>query len=158
MVHTAHHMCRLRCMHGGHDLCHIVLSSISAVCSHICLSGLVLSSYHTDTSASIGRLMGTFSGTDLRGLFQEKFPSLLKPVLDFIREQHPQSLSCVTVPATAPLLDVVRLMAASRVHRVWMVNDSFEPIGVISMTDVLSAVHQDLFYPAPAARRPSMSS
>ncbi len=37
-----------------------------------------------------GRLVGNFSATDLKGLYEEKLPKLLQPADEYLEESNPQ--------------------------------------------------------------------
>ncbi|KAL6069930.1 CBS domain-containing protein [Balamuthia mandrillaris] len=124
-----------------------------------------------------GTLAGNFSASDLKGLYQEQFPSLLLPVGDYLEKHSPkvrlflllflipfyfvafcwfsrllslpnilrftqQSLQPICASAETSLLDLTKEMAASRIHRMWVLDESYRPIGVISMTDIMNLIHQ----------------
>jgi CBS domain-containing protein len=48
----------------------------------------------------------------------------------------------VTVPPTASIGDVARMMLDAHIHRVIVVDRCRRPIGVVSSTDILAAVAQ----------------
>jgi len=86
-----------------------------------------------------GQLVGNLSASDIRGLNAASFPSLLQPVTEYLSGREG-----VKPPATCTLdtsLEAVLLkLSLHRVHRLWIVNDRDEPIGVISFTDVMTTL------------------
>jgi len=92
-----------------------------------------------------GRLEGTLSATDLRAVFQEEkgsraFSLFLQPVGEFLAKHHPPSLSPLTATIDRPIGEIMQMLAERRVHRVWTVDEMEKPIGVVSLTNVLSVV------------------
>ncbi|CAI6003998.1 unnamed protein product [Closterium sp. NIES-65] len=91
-----------------------------------------------------GRLLGTLSVSDLRGMDAETLAQLTSmKVRDFLA--HMASLSpegrrpSITCRMAAPLAEVMALAATNRVHRVWVTGEDDELLGVVSLTDVISA-------------------
>ncbi len=81
-----------------------------------------------------------------KGITPSSFANLLLPVLQYLKWQpetsilasiqNAKSLHPVTVTEWSTFEDVVLKLAATRVHRVWVVDDDNKPIGVISLGDV----------------------
>jgi len=96
-----------------------------------------------------GRLIANLSCSDLRGLHRGNLDTLLLPVYEFLEISSkdreggllPDQLRNAT-PDT-PLDVVVNMMLESHIHRVWLTNDNDEPVGVVSITDVLSLFAPD---------------
>jgi len=88
-----------------------------------------------------GRLAGNLSASDLRGIRPEGFDMLSGSVLQFLvkgTESRPKSaVSCL--PA-ATFSQVLSLFTLERVHRVYVVNEANVIRGVITLSDVLSAL------------------
>ena len=90
-----------------------------------------------------GRLIANLSCSDLRGLHRGNLDTLLLPVYEFLEISSkdreggllPDQLRNAT-PDT-PLDVVVNMMLESHIHRVWLTNDNDEPVGVVSITDIL---------------------
>eukprot|EP01116_Phalansterium_solitarium_P008204 TRINITY_DN216_c0_g1_i2.p1 TRINITY_DN216_c0_g1~~TRINITY_DN216_c0_g1_i2.p1 ORF type:complete len:495 (-),score=130.28 TRINITY_DN216_c0_g1_i2:129-1532(-) len=88
-----------------------------------------------------GKLVGNLSASDLRGMTADRFEAMRLPVLDFLLSIHRQ-------PHTMPVICTIndhlpQIMAsalAAKVHRVWVVNASGMPIGVITLTDMIASV------------------
>jgi len=89
---------------------------------------------------SDGKLGGTFSVSDLIGLYKDTFPHFLLTVEDFLNQNSPKSLNSVVVYPTADLLSVVKELVGSGIHRVWVIDNDYRPAGVISMTDICKVV------------------
>jgi CBS domain-containing protein len=87
-----------------------------------------------------GRLTGNFSASDLRGLYAEHFPSFLKPVHEFLEEHSPGSNAPQVAMDDATLADVVKQLREGKLHRLWVVNGDFKPVGVISLTDIMKLI------------------
>mmetsp|Transcript_5269 Transcript_5269/g.7394 ORF Transcript_5269/g.7394 Transcript_5269/m.7394 type:complete len:337 (-) Transcript_5269:43-1053(-) len=93
-----------------------------------------------------GALVGTFSASNLKGITPSSFANLLLPVLQYLKwqpetsflasMQNAKSLHPVTVTEWSTFEEVVLKLAATRVHRLWIVDDDNKPIGVISLGDV----------------------
>ncbi|CAI7729755.1 unnamed protein product [Closterium sp. NIES-53] len=91
-----------------------------------------------------GRLLGTLSVSDLRGMDAETLAQLTcMKVRDFLA--HMASLTpegrrpSIMCRMAAPLAEVMALAATNRVHRVWVTGEEDELLGVVSLTDVISA-------------------
>ena len=90
-----------------------------------------------------GRIISNLSASDLRGLHRGNIDSLLLPVYEFLetnsRERNggllPDQLR--TAKPDTPLDEIVQMILDSRIHRVWITNDNDEPVGVVSITDIL---------------------
>jgi len=86
-----------------------------------------------------GKLIANFSNTDLRGLGPGDFHQLLLSVKEYLATSHPKSL----YPLTCSLFDtfeaVLFKLVATKVHRLWCVNDEGKVIGVITTQDLLKS-------------------
>jgi CBS domain-containing protein len=86
-----------------------------------------------------GDLVGNVSATDVRGLRAESIETVNKPVLEYLKLHsgghlmHPITAD----PSRSTVGTVMAQMVAGRVHRVW-VTEHLKPIGVVSMTDIMS--------------------
>jgi len=84
-----------------------------------------------------GKLVGTLSGSDLRGMSHDKIATVLLPVMEFLKAQHQEGLkSPVTCSKSDTVVSVVKKMLDHKVHRVWLQNEAGEPTGVISLSDL----------------------
>jgi len=85
-----------------------------------------------------GKLEATLSASDLRGLRSYQLKSVLLPALQFLfLFRGPAAKKCVTCTENDSLSDVIMKFIVFKVHRVWVVNDEFHPVGVISLTDII---------------------
>ncbi len=99
--------------------------------------------------AADGRLVGNISARDLK-LFVKHidFDRLLQPVGEFIKQLRQSSVDImsptITVFPTATFDHVVGKLAATKVHRVFVVDDEahFRPVRVVSLVDVLALALQ----------------
>jgi CBS-domain-containing membrane protein len=90
------------------------------------------------------RLVGTTTAKDL-GLFIKTptLQALQGNVFDFLKiiraEQIDERNPCISVMPYEKLSRAVGLLAATRVHRIFIVDDeeNFQPVSVLSITDVL---------------------
>jgi len=84
-----------------------------------------------------GKLVATFSASDLRGMGPEDLPHLLQPLLQFLATHNLKSLYPLTCKVTDTFEYVMCKLAATKVHRVWVVDDNLQLVGVVSLTDVM---------------------
>jgi CBS domain-containing protein len=102
--------------------------------------------------APTGKLVGNFSASNLKGLTSDEFISLHLSVLDFLQQQklkdrplitslaHKKALHPTTISPKDTLEHAILMMAAARVHRLWVVNDDMMPTGMLSIADLLRVV------------------
>jgi len=89
-----------------------------------------------------GVLRGTISASDLRGLGPEDFSNLLRPAFDYLALKHPKSLFPLTCSPEDTLEYAILKMAATKVHRLWCVDENNKVLGIVSITDVMKAFIQ----------------
>jgi len=96
-----------------------------------------------------GRLVGSFSASDLKFMTAETFPYLIHSVEQFIgmmRARLQGSVDPVPMPPpidckpTHSLWHVVNKLVKNHVHRVFVVDDDKKPIGVVTLTNVIEAM------------------
>ena len=89
-------------------------------------------------------LIGNFSASNVLGIFNNphnKIPEVLREKVSiFLRREHPQYLHCITCKPQSTLLDAIRIMASTGTHRVWVVDNAFKLLGVVSTSDVMSTL------------------
>jgi len=98
-----------------------------------------------------GKLVGTLSGSDLRGLSHDKVTNVMLPVMEFLKGQGQGGHKPVTCKNTETLKSVVERLVAEKVHRIWIVDNSDHPTGVISLSDIALFVFTQtlaVWYPA----------
>jgi len=84
-----------------------------------------------------GKLVATFSASDLRGLGPSDLINLLRPLIHFVSVSNKKSLYPLTCKPTDTLEYVILKLAATKVHRLWVVDDDHQLLGVVSLTDVM---------------------
>jgi 5'-AMP-activated protein kinase regulatory gamma subunit len=92
-----------------------------------------------------GMLVGNTSGADLKLFINTPSMSVLQiPIVQFLNQIRNQNID-ITVPVITVIPEdtfahVIGKLAATRVHRVFVVDPKFHPTKVISITDVLRFV------------------
>lgn len=94
-----------------------------------------------------GKLVANISASDLRGLSSATLPYLRLPALEFLKKmaegkKPAHVLSCYSHEL---LSGVISKVVTANVHRVWVINAAQNPIGVVTLTDIIST-----FVPTPA--------
>jgi len=84
-----------------------------------------------------GKLIGNFSTTDLRGLGPGDFHQLLLSAREYLATSQPKSLYPLTCKLTDTFEGTLFKLVATRVHRLWCVNDEGKVIGVVTTQDLL---------------------
>jgi len=81
-----------------------------------------------------GMLVGVVSGRDIKRISSTAFwvGKLFKPVSEFVH-----NAALITVRPEDTLGTAIAKCAEHNVHRVIVVNDAREPIGVMALTDIL---------------------
>lgn len=93
-----------------------------------------------------GKLLGTISASDFRGLKRDT----LRSITDVTVEQFLKSMSRsdaprapVTCRPTTPLATVMANATTNKVHRVWVTNEDGWLSGVVTFSDIISAIRQE---------------
>lgn len=117
----------------------------------------------TQGAGTHGALLADVSLADLRGLTPADVGALATPVLDFLATRHPpparsptgaasawgvkapdaerrRDVAAAKFPPGAPLGSVVAALAASRRHRVYIVDGDGRPDGILTLTDLLKLI------------------
>lgn len=94
-----------------------------------------------------GALFGNFSAADLKAFVTDPknmpFELYFQNVGTFLARHSPASTKPVTAllrPEGPSFGSVLSLAAKTRVHRVWLVNEAFKPVGVCTLTNLISVV------------------
>ncbi|GBC02461.1 hypothetical protein RclHR1_04640004 [Rhizophagus clarus] len=85
-----------------------------------------------------GTLVGEVSAADLRGLNRERLSDLTKPVIMFLKSSKGDLTKPLTCHGKFTLSQVMAGIIRSKAHRVWVVDEDDVPIGVITLSDILS--------------------
>jgi len=93
-----------------------------------------------------GKIVATFSASNLKGLLHMPQHMLQMKVLDFLKSQSMdqlrtamdfyKSLHPIITRETSSYEQVAMTMAATRVHRIWVVDALSKPVGVVSAGDL----------------------
>jgi len=97
------------------------------------LSGVPLVDEHA-------RIVQNFSATDLLNLTRENFPLLSLPARDFLLRIHGYLKPPVCCRKTDSIENVLLKFLYFGVHRVYVVDDNYHPIGVITLTDIMQSL------------------
>jgi CBS domain-containing protein len=85
-----------------------------------------------------GKLMETLSSSDFHFIGLDNFKDVLLPVKNFLEKRRGEfKQTLVTVFPHQRLFDVVDTILMTGVHRVWVVDNQYRPMGVISLTDIM---------------------
>jgi len=89
--------------------------------------------------------MSVLSSSDIKILHDRRLSTLLNTLRDFIpiiRGHEGKDLKYkVTVDTKARVMDAINLIHQEKVHRVVVLNDAFFPIGLVTLSDILSGLH-----------------
>jgi len=87
-----------------------------------------------------GKLLGNLSASDLRGITTDKMEMLKDPVFDFVQATtgKPPRAPVTCIP-TDPINNVMAKAIRHSVHRVWIVDNTQRPIGLVSYRDMINA-------------------
>lgn len=104
---------------------------------------LKLAADHTISSLPIvddnDDLVGEISAKDLRGLNRNRWDSLLKPVVMFLKTSQGDLSAPLTCHDRFTLSQIMSAFVLRKAYRLWwMDNDTGELKGVITLTDILS--------------------
>ncbi len=89
-----------------------------------------------------GRLLGNLSATDLKGLEVSSIRAVEQNVIAYLSQHNPYSLNPVIVYKGDSLRLVVNKMLTLHLHRVWVVDSELRPLGVVTMSDVISKFNE----------------
>jgi CBS domain-containing protein len=92
-----------------------------------------------------GKLSGNFSATDLSGMYLEKWPHFTDSIFDFLSNHSPNSLNSICARKSDTLLTMTKMMSENKIHRIWIVDDDFKPIGIVSATDIFKLINDYVY-------------
>eukprot|EP00184_Porphyridium_aerugineum_P008464 CAMPEP_0184692106 /NCGR_PEP_ID=MMETSP0313-20130426/723_1 /TAXON_ID=2792 /ORGANISM="Porphyridium aerugineum, Strain SAG 1380-2" /LENGTH=296 /DNA_ID=CAMNT_0027149913 /DNA_START=74 /DNA_END=964 /DNA_ORIENTATION=- len=88
-----------------------------------------------------GMIIGNFSTSDLKGMDDVMLQDLNLNCVEFLKEENARGAGHpIEVKEDAKFGEVMLLLAFSGAHRVWITDASKKPVGVVSMTDLLSSI------------------
>jgi len=82
-----------------------------------------------------GNLIGDVTATDLQRIKSDSLHKFWLSVNEYLDLSHSTGPACVV--ATTTVEELVKKIIESKLHRVYIVNDKKEPIGVISLIDII---------------------
>jgi len=82
-----------------------------------------------------GNLIGDVTATDLQRIKSDSLHKFWLSVNEYLDISHSAGPACVV--STTTVEDLVKKIIESKLHRVYIVNDKKEPIGVISLIDLI---------------------
>lgn len=86
-----------------------------------------------------GQIIANLSATDLRYLTQSKLTAIFLPIMLFLQEIHGQrAAKPITCQPHSTFEEVLFEANVSRVKRIWITNANMVPMGVITLTDMIS--------------------
>jgi len=96
-----------------------------------------------------GKFFGNLSATDLKGVYGRSFMTLLDTVQEYLKDvrikraegislKHPHYTASMTADET--IAQGAKRMVDLHVHRLFIVDEASKPIGVLSITDVISTL------------------
>uniref|UniRef100_A0A7S2U1L1 CBS domain-containing protein n=2 Tax=Lotharella oceanica TaxID=641309 RepID=A0A7S2U1L1_9EUKA len=85
-----------------------------------------------------GRVVANLSESDLRGADRASFVDLLKPVVEYLRTTHGSVRTPVAATGATTFSEAIRTILDEKIHRLWIVNKDGDPIGVVSLSDIIS--------------------
>jgi len=94
-----------------------------------------------------GRLVGTTTGKDL-GLFMKSptIQALQDQIFNFLKAVRQEQIEikspCITINSDNTLHHAIGLLAATKVHRIFIIDDNitFTPVAVLTITDILQSL------------------
>jgi len=94
------------------------------------------------------KLMANFSASDLKGMMPRAFVLFNSSTLDFLRQgTEVKSLTPpITCSANARLDGVMDTLAKKHAHRIFVTDTNNHPIGIVSLTDIMSVLQEGLDY------------
>lgn len=88
-----------------------------------------------------GELVGNVSASDFGGFVEDQFFELDTPASEFCQRE------IITCKPENALKDVVEKMITNKIHRVYIVDDFKQPVGVVSLTDCCKIVNREILIP-----------
>jgi CBS-domain-containing membrane protein len=85
-----------------------------------------------------GKIAGSFSAIDLRGIFEDRFPKFDQTIANFQRTHNPLGRPSrpITLHSSVTWKDIIDSFVMHRMHQVFVVDARERPMALISMTDL----------------------
>ncbi|KAI9190842.1 uncharacterized protein BJ171DRAFT_539080 [Polychytrium aggregatum] len=120
---------------------------ITIGCSTNILGALQVLERHQVQAVAIvdgeGKLVGNFTASSVRFLDQLSFGDLLKPACVFYPPAVHETMfreKFYTIKRESTMAEAIEMMTQGFVARVWVVDDSDRPIGIVTMSDVIASL------------------
>eukprot|EP00467_Chlorarachnion_reptans_P023567 CAMPEP_0114486134 /NCGR_PEP_ID=MMETSP0109-20121206/56_1 /TAXON_ID=29199 /ORGANISM="Chlorarachnion reptans, Strain CCCM449" /LENGTH=340 /DNA_ID=CAMNT_0001662283 /DNA_START=245 /DNA_END=1267 /DNA_ORIENTATION=+ len=85
-----------------------------------------------------GKILGNLSESDLRGMNEDRLLDLLFLAPMYLKTLYGEMRKPITITLDCSFKDALTKLIDSKVHRVWIVDKDEKPIGVFSLSDVVS--------------------
>jgi CBS-domain-containing membrane protein len=85
-------------------------------------------------------LVANFSMSDLRNCTYDILTFMTMSVMEFLAHRSPLSLEPVVITPDATVNEVLKTLADSKLHRMWIVDKGNHPQGVVTLTDVMNTL------------------
>jgi CBS domain-containing protein len=89
-----------------------------------------------------GKLITNLSSSDVRGISTEQLQKVKLPVLQFLNEVIGAVRPAITCKNEDSLEKVIDIIVKDHIHRVWVTDEKNVPIGVITLTDIITYIVQ----------------
>jgi CBS domain-containing protein len=88
-----------------------------------------------------GRITGNLSASDLRGILPDAFDYFSGSTIQFlVKGTNSRTAAPVTCTKSTTFEELVALFVNQHVHRVYVLDDTFYPSGIITLTDILQGM------------------
>lgn len=101
----------------------------------------LMASSHASSIAvvdSTGALVAEMSAADLRGINPDRFKDLTKPVMVFLKSSKDNLRRPLSCRPRFSLGQIMSGVVRTHAHRSWLVDDEDQPVGCITLSDILS--------------------
>ncbi|KAJ3211291.1 hypothetical protein HDU67_004633 [Dinochytrium kinnereticum] len=86
-----------------------------------------------------GIVVDTLSASDLRGMSAGTLENVKLPVSGFVKLSPTHKESTISVSSTDTLYDAFKKIVENDIHRVWILDATGKPVGVVSQSDIIGA-------------------
>ncbi len=85
-----------------------------------------------------GKIAGSFSSIDLRGIFEDRFPKFDQTISSFMRSHNPLGRPArpITLHSASTWKEIIDTLVMHRTHQAFLVDAREHPVALISMTDL----------------------
>ena len=84
-----------------------------------------------------GKVITTLSTNDLRGVASHHLKKVLLPTTQFLSQMRGEVMFPVTCLPTDTLKECLTKIISAKVHRLWIVNEEQQPVGVLTVTSII---------------------